>query len=192
MTKVPHDVCPWWLGYFLLNPLRRLGQDPERIVGPYVAEGMTVFEPGPGMGYFTLALARRVGARGRVVAADVQDRMLAALRRRAVRAGVSERIETRLVAGDDTGLAGLDGQVDFVLAFAVVHELPDAWRFLAGSFAALKPGGRMLVAEPSGRVPATEFEETLAKALAAGLRVESRPAIRSSHAAVLVRPTGAT
>jgi len=52
-----HRVCPWWLGYLLASPLRRLLQDPAAIVGPYVREGMTVLEPGPGMGFFTLAMA---------------------------------------------------------------------------------------------------------------------------------------
>ena len=52
----------------LASPLRRLLHDPAKILAPYVREGMTVLEPGPGMGFFTLDLARRVGASGRVVA----------------------------------------------------------------------------------------------------------------------------
>ena len=72
-------VCPWWLGYVLASPLRRWLQDPAAIVAPYVREGMTVLEPGPGMGFFTLELARRVGPKGRVIAVDVQPRMIAGL-----------------------------------------------------------------------------------------------------------------
>jgi len=52
-----HKVCPWWLGYLLACPLRRLSQDPGRILAPYVRGGMAVLEPGPGMGFFTLKLA---------------------------------------------------------------------------------------------------------------------------------------
>jgi ubiquinone/menaquinone biosynthesis C-methylase UbiE len=37
---------------------------------------MTVLEPGPGMGFFTLELARRVGAPGRVIAVDIQPKMI--------------------------------------------------------------------------------------------------------------------
>jgi hypothetical protein len=91
-------VCPWWLGGLLASPVRKLWQDPARILAPYVHEGMTVLEPGPGMGFFTIELARRVGARGRVVAVDVQPRMLSGLRRRAERAGVGPRVETRVAA----------------------------------------------------------------------------------------------
>ena len=32
---MPH-VCPWWGGYFIDNPIRRLFHNPVKIVGPYV------------------------------------------------------------------------------------------------------------------------------------------------------------
>ena len=51
-----HRVCPWWLGYLLASPVRKLMQDPAEVVAAYVREGMTVLEPGPGMGFFTLEL----------------------------------------------------------------------------------------------------------------------------------------
>jgi SAM-dependent methyltransferase len=181
-----HRVCPWWIGYFLASPLRKLRQDPHAILAPYVGEGMVVLEPGPGMGFFTLELARLVGPRGHVVALDVQEKMLSTLRAR--RRGLLERVETREVAADGLAVADLAGRVDFALAFALVHEVPDAARFFAEVAAALKPGGRLLVAEPTGRVSAAEFGETLGAAARAGFRVEARPAIRSSHAALLARP----
>ena len=61
-------VCPPWIGYFLLNPLRKLVENPRGIFEPFVREGMTVLEPGCAMGFFTLPLARMVGPSGRVVA----------------------------------------------------------------------------------------------------------------------------
>src|SRR5512133_3839237 len=124
----PH-VCPWWLGYLLVSPLRRLVHDPAALLAPLVREGMTVLEPGPGMGFFTLEAARRVGPRGRVVAVDLQPRMLAALRRRAERAGLADRIEAREARPDALGVEDLAGTVDLVLALLVVHELPDEGRF---------------------------------------------------------------
>jgi len=182
-------VCPWWIGWILASPLRRLGQDPRAVLGPWVAEGMTVLEPGPGMGFFTLELARLVGPRGRVVAVDVQPRMLAGLLRRARRAGLLERIEARLAASDGLGVGDLEGRVDLVLAFAVVHELPDASRFFAEAASALRPRGRLLLAEPTGHVSEEEFAATLAAAAGAGLRLETRPPVRRSRAAMLVKPS---
>ncbi len=74
-----HRVCPWWIGYLLASPIRRWLQDPGAIVGPYVSEGMIVLEPGPGMGFFTLEIARRVGPQGRVIAVELQPRLLFSL-----------------------------------------------------------------------------------------------------------------
>ena len=74
-----HRVCPSWAGYLLASPVRKLLQNPTRILEPYVRAGMNVLEPGPGMGFFTLELARLVGPEGRVVAVDVQPAMIAGL-----------------------------------------------------------------------------------------------------------------
>jgi SAM-dependent methyltransferase len=178
-------VCPWWAGYLLVSPLRRLLQDPAALLAPLVREGMTVLEPGPGMGFFTLEAARRVGPRGRVVAVDVQPRMLSALRRRAERAGLAARVEARAAAPDALGVPDLAGKVDLVLALLVVHELPDAGRFFAEARAALAPGGKVLVVEPRGHVTAAAFEATLAAAARAGLRAGPGPRVWRSHSAVL-------
>ncbi len=82
---------------------------------------MTVLEPGPGMGFFTLELARRVGTSGRVVAVDIQPKMLDGLRRRLRKAGLLVRVQTRLAQPAGMGVADLAGDVDFALVFAVVH-----------------------------------------------------------------------
>lgn len=183
----PHRVCPWWLGYLLACPLRRFAHDPTKILAPYVSEGMTVLEPGPGMGFFTLDLARLVGASGHVVAVDVQPKMIAALKRRLAKAGLAERADVRLAQPDSMGVADLTGTVDFVLAFAVVHELPPGSRFFAEAAAALKPGGLLLLAEPAGHVREAQFAAELSAAAAAGLipAAGNAPAIRRSHAALL-------
>jgi len=95
-TERPHRVCPWWLGYLLASPLRRILIPPAKVLAGHVRPGMTVLEPGPGMGFFTLELARLVGGSGRVIAVDIQPRMLDGLRRRAAKAGVLDRVYARL------------------------------------------------------------------------------------------------
>jgi ubiquinone/menaquinone biosynthesis C-methylase UbiE len=183
--NVAHRICPWWLGYVLVNPVRRLYQNPRAILAPHVRPGMTVVEAGPGMGFFTLDIARLVGPSGRVVPIDVQPKMLSALRRRAKRARLLERIETRLVPPDKTGMEDLEGRTDFILAFAVLHELPDQERFFAAASRALRAGGRLLAAEPKGHVTPDGFTRTLESAARAGLAVVARPSIRGSLAALL-------
>ena len=183
---MPHSVCPWWLGYFHLGPLRWWRQNPRRILEPWVRPGMTVVDVGCAMGYFTLPLARLIGPTGRVVAVDLQARMVRALERRARRAGLSQMIETRRCGTDSLGLADLAGCVDFALVFAVAHEVPDVGKLMAELAALLAAEGRVLLAEPSGHVSAEEFAASIAAARSAGLAVEAQPAIARSRAAVLV------
>jgi len=179
-----HRVCPWWFGYLLLGPIRRLRHDPSAILGPYVREGMTVLEPGPGMGFFTLELARRVGPTGRVIAVDVQPKMIGRLKRRAANANLAESIDARVTRAESMQLDPLDS-VDFVLAFAVVHEMPDAAAFFAEAAASMKPGARMLLAEPSGQVNDVEFDTEIEMAKRAGLEAEARPPILRARTALL-------
>src|SRR5579871_2384203 len=140
-----HRVCPWWLGYFLLNPFRRMRQDPSKILKPYVREGMTVLEPGPGMGFFTLELLRLVGTSGRVIAADIQPKMLAKLEHRATKTGLADRLSARLASNESMNISDLDRSVDFTLAFAVVHEFSDALRFFTEVAVAEKSGAQLLL-----------------------------------------------
>lgn len=182
------DICPWWIGYLLASPIRRLAQDPVRIVEPYVRAGMTVLEPGPGMGFFTLELARRVGPSGRVLAVDVQPRMIDGLKRRAGKAGLLDRIDPRLAPAASMALEGLDETVDFTFAFAVVHELPAAAAFFAEAVRAMKPGATLFLAEPAGHVSEAKFETELAAAAASGLTVTGRPAVNGCMTAVLSKP----
>lgn len=182
-----HCVCPWWIGWLLVSPLRRLWQEPRTILSPCVRSGMTVLEPGPGMGFFTLALAQLVGPQGRVIAVDVQPRMLDALERRARKAGLVDRIAVRQADGSSLGVDDLAGQVDFVLAFAVVHELPDQVAFFEQVAKVLKPGGRVLVSEPRLHVKESDLAVTVRTAEQAGLREEARPSIGGGRSVLLVR-----
>jgi cyclopropane fatty-acyl-phospholipid synthase-like methyltransferase len=184
MAKQPH-VCPWWIGYLLASPLRRILQNPDKILAPYVRPGMTVLEPGPGMGFFTIPIARMVGANGCVHVLDVQEEMLSGLERRAKKAGVSSRIHARLVQPDSMDITDLIGKVDLVCAFALVHEMPSSDRFFSEASAALRPDGLLLLAEPAGHVSSAEFEAELEVANRHGLRLLSRPTVRRSQAAVL-------
>jgi len=181
-----HHVCPWWIGYLLASPIRRwISEAPERLLAPYLRQGMTVLEPGPGMGFFTIPLARMVGSTGRIIAADIQPRMLESLNRRAAKAGLHNRIETRLAQPEQMGLFDLNGAVDFVLAFAVVHEMPSAESFFRETAAALKSGGLLLFAEPAGHVKLDGFQKEIDLAQKAGLTIIGRPSVRRSHAALL-------
>ncbi len=188
-------VCPPLVGYWLLNPLRKLVESPRRMLGPFVKPGMIVLEPGPAMGFFTLPLARMVGSAGRVVVVEIQQKMLDVLLGRARRAGLSDRIDARLAENGSLGVSDLAGRVDFAAALHVVHEVPDRSAFFRDVFAALKPGGRLLLVEPKGHVSAEKFEETLRAAKDAGfsplrldVKLSGRSALLTKNQPVSSRP----
>ena len=164
-------VCPTWVGYFLINPLRKILENPDKIFRQVVHEGMIVLEPGCGMGFFTLPLARKVGATGRVIAIDVQPKMLTVLTNRAKKAGLLERIEIRQAGPDRLRIEDLSGTIDFVAALHVVHEVSNPTDFFAEIWEALKPGGKILVVEPKGHVNRTQFKETVTFAEQIGFNV---------------------
>ena len=177
-------VCPWWIGYLLACPVRKLVQNPARILAPHLRPGMTALDAGCAMGFFSLAMAEMVGPGGRVRSVDLQQKMIDSLRRRAERAGMRERVDARVCRGNDLEVDDLAGKVDFALAFAVVHEVPDAASFLGQIARSLKSDGRLLLAEPAGHIGRSAFEATIQTARDAGLLLLERPRIRLSRTAL--------
>ena len=180
-----HSVCPWWLGHLLASPIRRLLENPERLLGPLVKPGMTVLEPGCGMGFFTLPLARMVGAQGRVVCVDLQPKMIEGLRRRAQRKGLADRVHASACGVTDLGVAGWAGRVDLAVAIHMVHEVPDKAAFLGQLHAALRKGGQLFIREPGGHVTPEDFEATLSAAERVGFTRLSQDVGRRALSAVL-------
>lgn len=185
--RTGRHVCPVWVGRLLASPLRRLFEDPRALLAPHVRPGMTVLDLGCAMGFFSLPLARMVGPTGRVVCVDLQERMLEGLRRRARRAGLDGIIETRACRDTSLGLDDLAGAGDVALAFHVVHETPDSRRFLAEARDALRPGGRLILAEPKGHVDEHDRAATFELARLVGFRRVQELTLRSSEAALLER-----
>lgn len=175
-------VCPWWLCFTFDNPLRRLLHTPEFILSPYVHPGNNVIDVGAGMGYFSIPLAKLVGLSGHVTAVDIQAKMLSVLSKRANRSGVAERLTTYLATPESLGN---HPAADFILAFWMVHEVPDQKKLLRQIHALLKPNGLFLIAEPIMHVPGHYFLQTLQTAKGVGFSITEYPHIRISHSALL-------
>jgi len=146
---------------------------------------MTVLEIGPGMGFFSLPLAKSVGPQGRVICVDIQEKMLQRLRARARKVGVLERVTTVCASGNSLDIGAYEGKADFTLAFAVVHEVPDQDALFRQMYGAMKTGALLLVAEPKGHVTPEQFQKTLDIAQHAGFSVERRLDISKSISALL-------
>lgn len=177
-------VCPVWIGYLLLSPLRKLFQNPNKILSPYVKSGMKVMDVGSAMGFFSLELAKLVGSNGKVICVDMQEKMLDVLKKRAAKVNLLSRIETRLCNQESLGLDDLKENLDFVLAFAMVHEVPDAALFIKEVSCTIKRKGCLLISEPTGHVTEEDFKKTISIAEQNNLKVIERPKIKGGFSAL--------
>ncbi|MCK4505682.1 MAG: class I SAM-dependent methyltransferase [Candidatus Aegiribacteria sp.] len=181
-------VCPVWVGHLLSSPLRKLFENPFKILSPYIKEGMTVIDAGCAMGFFSLPMALMVGPNGKVICIDMQEKMISKLYRKAKKKNLNDRIEVRVCRQYSLRTDNLDGVADFVLASAVVHEVPDSSSFFTQLFSTLKEGGALLVIEPSHHVSPEDFSNTIKTASNAGFTLVNELKLRRRIAALLEKP----
>jgi precorrin-6B methylase 2 len=126
------------------NPLARATRSEEVVRQLAPRPGARVIDIGCGPGRVTIPLARAVGPGGEVIALDVQAAMLAKVAEKAE----TERIANIRLMQSDARSARIDaGSLDGAVMVTALGEIPDAPKILPWIFSALKPGGRLLVAE---------------------------------------------
>jgi len=103
-----------------------------------------ILDLGSGTGTGTLALLQRF-ERADVIAVDISAEMLHRLTDKARELGVADQVRT--VQADLDAAWPAVGLADLVWASASLHHLADPDRVLAEVFAALRPGGLLVVAE---------------------------------------------
>lgn len=180
-----NNVCPVWVGYILASPVRKFFQNPERILRPHIKSGMTVLDIGCAMGFFSLPMAQMTGPNGRVICVDIQKKMLQSLKKRAAKANLAKQLEFRLATGDSFGIDDIQESIDFTLASAVLHEVPDQAASIRQIYKSMKPGALFLISEPDGRVSRSDFEKTMSVAEQAGFTFKGEGSFRKTHSAFL-------
>jgi ubiquinone/menaquinone biosynthesis C-methylase UbiE len=175
-------VCPVERAAGLDSKIRRWFQNPRNILSPHIKEGFTALDLGCGPGFFTIDIAELVGQSGRVIAADLQEGMLEKLRAKIH----GTEFEGRIVLHQcNERNIGVSEKIDFVLAFYMVHEIPDQESFFNEIHTILKPFGKILIVEPPFHVSRRAFEATVKKAAHSGLIPVSKPSVFLSKAIVL-------
>lgn len=136
---------PQFLANLIDNPLRRRIQPPDEMALRHgIQAGMTVLEVGPGNGRYTLATARRVGAAGKVVAVDIEPKMIERVRRRAQAEGVTN-VEAKVASVYDLPFEG--AYFDAIYMLSVIGEIPDLRRAIGEFQRVLGPGGTLAFSE---------------------------------------------
>jgi ubiquinone/menaquinone biosynthesis C-methylase UbiE len=183
MENERNRVCPVELANSLDSKIRAWLQNPQKILSPYVGEGMTVLDVGCGPGFFSVELAKLVGGTGKVISADLQEGMLQKLAAKIRGTELEKRIT--LVKCDQDKI-NVSEQIDFGLTFYMVHEIPRKEPFFRELKSILKDQGRILMVEPKlFHVSRKDFEVTMNIAKEAGFRIDPGPRLLLSWSAIL-------
>jgi ubiquinone/menaquinone biosynthesis C-methylase UbiE len=183
MSREKNRVCPVELAGSLDSKIREWFQNPKKILSPYIKEGMKVLDVGCGPGFFSIELAKMVGKSGKVFSVDLQEGMLQKLRNKIYGTQLEEIIT--LIKCEQDGI-NVPEKVDFILAFYMVHEVPNKDRLFETLKNILDEKGEFLIVEPKlFHVSKKEFDLTIGKAEKIGFKATQGPKLPFSFSSIL-------
>lgn len=175
-------ICPVERAGGLDNSLRKLFQNPQKILRPYINEGMTVLDLGCGPGFFSIEIARMLNNSGKVISADLQDGMLEKVKEKIKGTEFEKRIELHKCEDERIGITE---KVEFILCFYMVHEVPDQDKLFLELKSILKPGGKIYIIEPKFHVSKKSFDTMINKLDSIGFEIIDKPKIFFSRTVLL-------
>jgi ubiquinone/menaquinone biosynthesis C-methylase UbiE len=136
-------VAPIVTPAYSTEPTRDRQGEAERVMSRLdVKPGMRVADVGAGEGYYTVRLARRLGAGSTIYAQDVEPRYLEQLRARLAREGITGVTLVHGTPGDPRLPAR---SIDLALLSHMYHEIAQPYEFLYRLHGALAPGARVAI-----------------------------------------------
>lgn len=177
-----YDICPYWMAFTFDNPIRKLFHNPEFMFEQYLKPNMKIMDFGCGMGYFSIALAKLTDESSHIYSVDIQDSMLKKVKRRADYYHLKNKISTHQCTNTNLGI---DQKMDLILAFWMLHEVPDIKTCLTHLYNSLNEDGRLFIAEPGIHVNKKDYGNMIQLALDLGFKVHAYPKVKFSYSIVL-------
>lgn len=176
------SICPVERAGGLDNSFRKLLQNPQKLLKQYIHDGMTVLDLGCGPGFFSIEIAKMLNDSGKVIAADLQQGMLEKVIRKIKGTKLEQRIKIHKCGEDNIGLTE---KVDFVLAFYMIHEVPNQELLFEEMKSILKPNGKIYIVEPNFHVSKKAFNEMINKTKNIGFEIVDMPKLFFSRTVLL-------
>jgi len=143
--KAGRDVAPVVSDTFSTEDARdRLGEAEQVMALAGIKPGMSVADVGAGEGYYTVRLARVVGAKGRVLAEDIDPEARDSLSDR-IQAQSLNNVAVKLGTPDNPMLPA--GSFDRLFLVHMYHEVESPYAFLWHLRAAVKTDGEVVVVD---------------------------------------------
>ena len=146
-------VCPIGVAGLLDSKFRKLFHNPNKILKPYIKKNITALDIGCGPGVFSIEIAALMEGTGKVISVDMQEEMLELIKKKII----GKPIEKIMVLHKCTQTSiGVKENVDFVLMFYMVHEVPNKENLFNEVLPLINKNGLIMIVEP-GLIPAKEF-----------------------------------
>ena len=146
-------VCPVGVAGFLDNRLRKFLHNPNKILKPYIVKNTTALDIGCGPGVFSIEIAKLLDGSGKVISVDMQEGMLDIIRQKIKGTPIEKTIVLHKCTQDSINIKE---NVDFVLMFYMVHEVPNKENLFNEVLPLIKNNGLIMVVEP-GLVSKKDF-----------------------------------
>lgn len=175
-------VCPVQMTGLLDNPIRKFFQNPKKVLKRHLKPGDTAIDLGCGPGTFTIDIVDIIGPEGKVYGVDIQEGMLRILDKKAKKKRVGNCVVPILCTPDSLGVTE---QVNFVLAFYMLHESREPDRLIKQIYDVLKPEGKFLLVEPKIHSDKKVYDEVLEMSRARGFTIIEEVKIPGSRGVVM-------
>ena len=122
MDQNKRMVCPLRVAGLLDSKFRRLFHNPNKILKPFIKKNTTALDIGCGPGVFSIEIAELMEGTGKVISVDMQEGVLEIIRRKIAGNFYEKNIELHKCTQN---CINVKENVDFILLFYVVHEVPN-------------------------------------------------------------------
>jgi ubiquinone/menaquinone biosynthesis C-methylase UbiE len=176
-----HSYCPLSMAGLLDSKFRKFFHNPNKILKPYINKNITALDIGCGPGVFSIEIAELLEGTGKVISVDMQEGMLEIIKRKIIGKPIEKNIVLHKCTQESINVKE---NVDFVLMFYMVHEVPNKDNLFNEVLPLINKNGLLMVVEP-GLISAKEFNEIINYVKGKGFEEYSRLKIPLSKGMVL-------
>ena len=140
-----HFYCPLSMAGILDSKFRKYLFNPNTILKPYINKNIIALDIGCGPGVFTIEIANLLEGTGKIIAVDMQEGMLEIIKNKIIGKSIEKDIILHKCTQDRINV---NENVDFVLMFYMVHEVPSKENLFNEILPLINKNGLLMIVEP--------------------------------------------
>ena len=148
-------VCPMGVAGLLDSKFRKIFHNPNKILKPFISKNMKALDIGCGPGVFSIEIAKLLEGTGKVICVDMQEGMLELIKNKISGTSIEQTITLHKCTQENICI---EENVDFVLMFYMVHEVPNKENLFNDVLPLVNKNGLLMIVEP-GLISRKEFNE---------------------------------